>query len=77
MTLNFTSHSVLTACSVINDCFQSIHRWLDANSLFLNPDKSQAIVIGTSARQRLDPQINDVTTTGVIVLVTRTVRVSV
>jgi len=24
--------------SVINDCSQSIHRWLDANRLWLNPD---------------------------------------
>jgi len=35
------------ALTAINDCFQSIHRWLDANGLCLNPDKSEAIVIGT------------------------------
>jgi len=40
------------ALTAINDCFQSIHRWLDANGLCLNPDKSEAIVIGTSGRQR-------------------------
>ena len=38
----------------------------------LNPDKSEAIVIGTSARHRWEPQINDVTVAGVHV--TRTVK---
>ena len=45
-------------------CFQSVHRWLDANGLCLNPDKSEAIVIGTSARQRSEPKIKDVTVAG-------------
>ena len=36
------------AVGVINDCFQSVHYWLDANGLRLNPDKTEAIVIGTS-----------------------------
>ena len=43
------------ALSVINDCFQSAHRWLDANGLCLNPDKTEAVVIGTTAKQRLEP----------------------
>jgi len=38
------------ALGVINDCFQSVHRWLDANGLRLNPDKTEAIVIGTNNR---------------------------
>jgi len=62
------------AFNVINDCFKSVHRWLDANGLCLNPDKSEAIVIGTSARQRLELQIKDVTVAGVPVPVTRTVK---
>jgi len=28
------------ALSIINDCFQSVHRWLDANGLCLNPEKT-------------------------------------
>jgi len=52
--------------------FQSVHRWLDANGLCLNPDKSGAIVIGTNARQRSEPQISDVTIAVVTVPVTRT-----
>jgi len=62
------------AFSVINDCFQSVHRWLDDNGLCLNPDKTQAIVTGTTARQRLEPQVDDVTVAGVTVPVTRTVK---
>jgi len=38
------------ALGCINDCFQSVHRWLDANGLRLNPDKTEAIVIGTKVR---------------------------
>ena len=62
------------AFNIINDCFQSLHRWLDSNSLCLNPDKSEAIVIGTSARQRSELNIKDVTVAGVTVPVTRTVK---
>jgi len=38
------------ALGVINDCFQSVHRWLDANGLRLNPDKTEAIAFGTKGR---------------------------
>ena len=48
-TLNYTL-STDKALSVVNDCFQSAHLWLDANELCLNPDKTKAIVIGTTAR---------------------------
>jgi len=51
-----------------------MHRWLDANGLCLNPNKSEAIVTGTSARQRSEPQIDDATVTDVTVSATRTVR---
>ena len=51
-----------------------MHRWLDANGLCLNPDKSEAIVIGTAARQRSEPKIDDVTVSDVTVPVTRAVK---
>jgi len=72
-TLNYTL-STDKALSVVNDCFQSAHLWLDANELCLNPDKTKAIVIGTTARQRLEPQVDDVTVAGITVPVTRTVK---
>jgi len=56
------------------DCFQSVHRWLDANGLCLNPDKTEAIVIGTTVRQRSEPQVDNVTAAGVTVPDTRTVK---
>ena len=40
------------AIRVINDCFKSVHCWLDANGLCLNPDKTEAIVIGMGAKLR-------------------------
>jgi len=58
--------------NVINDCFQSIHHWLNANDLCLNSDKSEAIVIDTSARQMSELHIKHVTVAGVPVPVTRT-----
>ena len=62
------------AFNVINDCFQSVHRWLDGNGFSLNPGKFKAIVIRTSTRQWSELQIKDVTVTGVPVTVTRTVK---
>jgi len=47
---------------------------LDASGLCLNPDKSEAIVIGTSARQKSELQIKDVTVASIPVPVTRTVK---
>ena len=38
-------------CS-LTDCFNSVHWWFTLNGLSLNPDKSEAIIIGTGARQR-------------------------
>jgi len=61
----------------VNDCFQSVHRWLDANGLCLNPDKSEAIAIGTSARQRSELQTKDVTVEPVFLFLLQEQRVSV
>ena len=36
----------------MSDCFKSVHWWFALNGLSLNPDKSEAIIIGTGARQR-------------------------
>ena len=44
----------------LTDCFHAIHRWLDINGLSLNPDKTEAIVIGTSARQRVEEPITTI-----------------
>ena len=52
----------------------SVNLWLDANGLCLNPDKSEATVIGTSARQRSEQSIDDITVAGALVPITRTVR---
>ena len=45
------------AIRVINDCFKSVHYWLGANGLCLNPDKTEAIVIGTGTRLRSEEKI--------------------
>jgi hypothetical protein len=57
--------------SVMSDCFDAVHRWFTLNGLSLNPSKSEAIVVGTGARQRREGEIGavrlgntDVTTSG-------------
>ena len=49
------------ALTNIDSCFQAVQYWFVLNGLSLNPDKSEATdVIGTSARQRTDGKISDV-----------------
>ena len=43
-----------SSTSTLSDCFNAAQHWLDLNGLSMNPDKTEAIVIGTSARQRAD-----------------------
>ena len=44
----------------INSCFQAVQQWFALNGLSLNPDKSEAIVIGTGARQRSEGAVNNI-----------------
>lgn len=46
--------------STMEGCFSAVHRWFTANGLSLNPDKSEAIIIGTGARQRVEEEIDSV-----------------
>ena len=40
------------ALPLLSLCFETVHKWFSLNGLSLNPTKSEAIVIGTGARQR-------------------------
>ena len=64
------------ACSlpVMNDCFNAVHRWFTLNGLALNPDKSEAIVVGTGARHRREGDIATVALGGNGIPVSRVVR---
>src|SRR5664279_3504787 len=44
----------------MNKCFEEVHHWFAANGLALNPDKSEATIIGTSAKLRTDSKIDTV-----------------
>jgi len=35
-----------------------LHHWLDCNRLCLNPEKAEAVVLGTTSRQRAEQQID-------------------
>jgi hypothetical protein len=60
--------------SAINDCFLTLRRWFDSNGLSLNPDKSEAIIIGTAARHRSEGAIEAVTLGDVIIPTSDDVR---
>jgi len=34
------------------NCFEAMQHWLDVYGLSMNPDKTEAMFVGTSARQR-------------------------
>ena len=61
--LNYTSLSALTRHSALSTTVSSpsIAGWTPINGLCLNPDKTEAIVTGTTSRQRSEPQVDDVT----------------
>jgi len=44
----------------LSDCFCAVQHWLDINGLAMNPEKTEAITIGTSARQRVEGPANTV-----------------
>jgi len=48
------------AVRVIDNCFQSVHCWLDANGLCLHPDKTEAVVIGMGTRLQAEEKIHAV-----------------
>ena len=56
------------------DCFHALHHWLDLNGLSLNPDKTEAIVIGTSARQVEESHVTSVDLGDVTVLTSDSVK---
>jgi hypothetical protein len=55
--------------STLTSCISAVHHWLDLNGLAMNPDKTEAIVIGTGARRRAEPPI-DATDIGAVTVQT-------
>jgi len=48
------------ALTAVSECFNELHWWYSFNGLQLNPDKSEAILIGTQARLRHEPDIHEI-----------------
>ena len=55
------NHNDDRAMSSLSDCFRKVHNWFSLNGLSLNPDKSEAIVIGTGTRQRSEGSLDAIT----------------
>lgn len=60
--------------SAIKNHFLSLRRWFGSNGFSLNPDKSDAIVIGTAARHRFEDAIEAFTFRDVIIPISNDVR---
>ena len=58
----------------MNSCFQAVKNWFTLNGLSLNPDKSEALVIGTKARQRTEGAVDEVSIGDVLIPVSDCVR---
>ena len=48
--------------STLTECIKALHHWLDLNGLCLNPEKTEAVVVGTSERQRVEGHIDTIDT---------------
>ena len=59
---------------VMDRCFSAVHRWFTLNGLSLNPEKSETIVVGTSARHRHEGEISTVQLGGTDICVSESVR---
>jgi len=60
--------------SVMDNCFNAVDHWFTQNGLALNPDKSEAIIIGTGARRRQEGSISSVSLGGTSIPVSDSVR---
>jgi Reverse transcriptase (RNA-dependent DNA polymerase) len=49
-----------TALTAVSDCFNELEWWYCFNGLQLNPDKSEAILIGTQARLRHETDFHEI-----------------
>ena len=46
----YTALSDTKPISTLRDCFEAVQHWLDLNGLSMNPDKTEAMVVGNAAR---------------------------
>jgi hypothetical protein len=70
----YTGLSRVSSLSVMNDCFDAVHRLFTLNGVSLNPRKSEATVGGTDARQRREGETGAVRLDNTIVTVPGSVR---
>ena len=62
------------AMQSLSDCFNNVHRYFSVNGLSLNLSKSEAIVIGTDARQRSEGSIDEITVGNTIIRTSESVK---
>ena len=62
------------ALSTLSDCFVVVQHWLDVNGLSMNPDKTEAMVLGTAARQRSEGVTGSIDLGGISLVPSHSVR---
>ena len=50
--ISFDQTDLNAKLALLTDCSYALHDWFLSNGLALNPDKSKAILLGTTARKR-------------------------
>jgi len=45
---------------MLRNCIEAVQHWLDINGLSMNPEKTKATAVGTTARHRTDGAIGTV-----------------
>ena len=63
------------AIPTLRDFFEAVQRWLDLNGLTMNPDKTEAMVEGTTERQRTEGATGSIDLGGVTLMPSHFVRI--
>jgi len=62
--ISFDDSDYISKLSLLKSCSESLYDWFLANGLALNPNKSNAILLGTAARKRTFNVVDHVTIAG-------------
>ena len=70
-----TSSNVHAQVSTLESCLSSLQAWFCANSMILNPDKSNSILFGTTQRAQLLPNQVSINISGVSIPLSHHVKI--
>ena len=68
-------NSFFTSIHQLEEELSALHVWFSLNGLALNPDKSDAVLLGTWQRQRNLPSLQSVDVAGCVVLLSSQIKI--